>query len=307
MSNIDTDKTKQKEITNAIAILNSSNNHKILKRVPEEIIEKKSSQKSFKAAFIDLETTGLDPKKNEIIEVGTLIASFTNEDGFININYSNNQLQEPKIPISEEITKITGITNEDVKGKKIDWNSLKKDLETVDLIICHNAYFDRNFMELQTPEFFQDLIKSKPFGCSANSINWRELGYESAKLEYLNLKMGFFYDGHRALIDCYATLNLFIQNHGAFEELKNNIRQKEILLCAKNASFNKKDILKERSYRWSSGDQGLPKSWWTIISQKDYDQEILFLKSEIFETSNINIPTKEITAKERYSLRAQTL
>ena len=36
---------------------------------------------------------------------------------------------------------------------------LKKKLNDVDLIIYHNAYFDRNFMELQTTQDFSDLIK----------------------------------------------------------------------------------------------------------------------------------------------------
>jgi DNA polymerase-3 subunit epsilon len=294
-----------KEIQEAINLLNSSSQHKILNRVPESLIPKESKNRSFKAAIIDLETTGLDPKKNEIIEIGVLIASFTNEDGFTKIEFTNNQLQQPNETISEEITKITGITNEDVAGKAIDWHLLKDQLQNIDLIICHNAYFDRNFMELNTPDFFKALIESKPFACSSNGIDWRELGFESAKLEYLNLKMGYFYDGHRALVDCYATLNLFVAQPKAFEKLKEKARQKEILICATNASFNKKDLLKQRSYRWSSGDANLPKSWWTTIPEDEYETELTFLKDEIYNTNNINLPTKTITAKERYSLRSE--
>lgn len=295
------------KIQESISILNASNDHKILTRVPELLIAKESKGKAFKAAFIDLETTGLDPKTDEIIEVGVLIASFTNEDGFINITFTNNQLQQPTIPISDEITKITGITNDDVAGKTIDWNLLQDQLTHVDLIICHNAYFDRNFMELQTPSAFQTLIKSKPFGCSAHGINWRDLGFESAKLEYLNLKMGFFYEGHRALVDCFATLNLFLAKPEAFNELKEKVRQKEILICATNASFNKKDILKNRNYRWSSGENNLPKSWWTTVPEKEYDEELQFLKSEIYERDVLDLPTKSITAKERYSYRSEEI
>lgn len=291
----------------SINILKASNKHKILTRVPETLIKKEAQGKAFQAAFIDLETTGLDPKTDEIIEVGVLIASFTNEDGFINIEFTNNQLQQPNIPISEEITKITGITNEDVAGQVINWDLLKDQLTHVDLIICHNAYFDRNFMELQTSESFQSLIKSKPFGCSAHGINWRNLGFESAKLEYLNLKMGYFYEGHRALIDCFATLNLFMAKPDAFNELKEKVRQKEILICATNASFNKKDDLKNRNYRWSNGDNNLPKSWWTTVPEKEYDEELQFLKSEIYERDVLDLPTKSITAKERYSYRSEKL
>jgi len=295
------------KIQESISVINSSNKYKVLKRVPEEFKKKEPKGRVFKTAFIDLETTGLDPRNDEIIEVGVLITSFTNEDGFINIDFTNNQLQQPNNPIDAEITKITGITNEDVKGKVINWHLLRDQLSSADLVICHNAYFDRNFLELQTPDFFKSLIESKPFGCSSNGVNWKEFGYEGAKLEYLNFKMGYFYEGHRALIDCYATLNLFIAKPEAFKELKEKVREKEYLICAQDASFAKKDALKKRNYRWSNGEGNLPKSWWTTVPEKEYEEELSFLRKEIYDKDHINPPTKHITAKERYSYRSEKL
>ena len=295
------------QIQNSLNILNSSNDYKVLSRVPEIIKPKKANGKKFKAAFIDLETTGFDRNEAEIIEIGVLVASFTNEDGFIAIEFTDNQLQEPEIPISAEITKITGITNADVKGKSINWQALHQNLADIDLVICHNANFDRQFLELKTPPFFKEFIESLPFGCSFAGVNWNELGFESGKLEYLNLKMGYFYEGHRALIDCYATLNLFIERVDAFEMLKEHIRAAEILICAVDAPYNKKDILKKRKYRWSSGDNNLPKCWWTSVANNDYEAEKLFLEQEIYMHNYLELPTKKITAKERYSLRAETI
>jgi DNA polymerase-3 subunit epsilon len=299
----------------SLSLISASKDHKILYRVPQFLCPRKTKSqaqsnpqqngKIFKTAFIDLETTGLEPRKNEIIEIGTLIVSYTKADGFIAIDYQNNQLQQPNIPISEEITKITGITNEDVKDKKIDWTLLKQKLADIDLIICHNAYFDRNFMELQTTQDFSDLIKSKAFACSSAGVDWKLLGYESAKLEYLNFKMGYFYEGHRALIDCFATLNIFTANPKAFLELRQKANEKEYLICATNANFNKKDILKQRGYKWSNGEENLPKSWWTIVPEKDYKEEMSFLKSEVYYKADLKLPTNVITANQRYSYRSQ--
>jgi DNA polymerase-3 subunit epsilon len=292
-------------IQESIATLNATKEYRVLRRVPETLTKKEPTGKIFKAAFIDLETTGLDPRTDEIIEIGILIASFTNEDGFISIDSTHNSLQQPNNPISEEITKITGITNEDVEGKSINWNLLKDQLADVNLIICHNSYFDRNVMELQTPEIFSSLIKSKAFACSSRGVDWKLLGYEGAKLEYLNLKMGYFYEGHRALIDCFATLNLFISKPEAFEELKEKARQKEYLICASYASFDKKDELKKRKYRWSNGEHGLPKCWWITVPENQYEEELSFLKTEIYHRHNIDLPTKIVTAKDRYSYRSE--
>jgi len=59
---------------------------------------------------IDIETTGLDPNINEIIEVGAVKV----EHGKITAEYS--ELVKPSHPIPEFITHITGITNEEVQN-----------------------------------------------------------------------------------------------------------------------------------------------------------------------------------------------
>ena len=295
-------------MVNSMKVLESSGQYKVLSKVPETFkTDVQATGRQFKAAIIDLETTGLDPRIDEIIEIGTLIVVFTNEEGFIDIDFTNNQLQQPNSPISEEITKITGITNEEVAGQSIDWQQLGEKLSDVDLIICHNASFDRNFMELQTPESFSELIKTKAFGCSSRGVNWSILGYEGSKLEYLNLKMGFFYEGHRALVDCWATLNLFVQCPAAFVELKMGVRQKDYLICASNAAFDKKDELKARRYRWSDGSGSLPKSWWTTVPEEQYEAELDYLKDEIYGGRQMTLPTSGINARIRYSYRASEM
>jgi len=296
------------DMQSSMNLLEATGQYKVLTRVPESLsAEKLPSTKQFKAAVIDLETTGLDPRNDEIIEIGTLIVTFTNEDGFIAVDFADNQLQQPNNPISEEITNITGITNEDVAGKSIDWVQLEDKLADVALIICHNASFDRNFMELQAPEHFSKLIQSKAFGCTSRGINWKALGFEGAKLEYLNLKMGYFYDGHRALVDCWATLNLLQQRPEAFEELKNGVRSKERLICAIDADFDKKDELKKRHYRWSDGRKNLPKCWWITIPEQDYQDELDYLKDEIYGGRQVSLPTHVITAHSRYSYRCEKM
>ena len=277
---------------------------KLLRRVPELLPEKpECSGKPYQMAIIDLETTGLNPAEHEIIEIGTLIVSFTNESGLGQVQLADNQLQEPKIPIPAEITRITGITNEDVKGQSIDWAHLGEALEKVNLVVCHNASFDRQFLELATPSAFREIIEQKAFGCSLKDVDWRAKGYESGKLEYLNFKMGYFYEGHRALTDCWATLNVLVQGEDAFDDLKASVREKSILICAVGSDFDKKDLLKERGYRWSSGDGDIPKCWWTTVSEETYEEELEFLYRDIYYGREVSLPTKKITAFQRYSTR----
>lgn len=95
--------------------------------------------------IFDLETTGLDPKDgNSIIEIGA-------------VRMRNNQiidrfdeLIDPKMELSEEITRITSITNDMLKGKDTEENVVKRFIEWVgnDILVAHNAKFDLSFINM---------------------------------------------------------------------------------------------------------------------------------------------------------------
>ncbi|WP_232220892.1 exonuclease domain-containing protein [Legionella tunisiensis] len=165
----------------------------ILRRVPSSLAAKQNSdEKEFIATIIDLETMGLDANKNEIIELGLLSFSFSTADGILRIIDSYNELNDPGKPIPPEVTKVTGISDGDVKGKSINWDFVLQALNKTHLVICHNSGFDRNFLELQTPQSIKAVIESMLFACTIKDIDWKERGYESYKLDYLNWKLGFF-------------------------------------------------------------------------------------------------------------------
>lgn len=282
----------------------------VLRRVPMTLIARPNTDnKSFIATIIDLETMGLNPNTHEIIELAALSFSFSTTDGILSIVDACNELQDPGKPIPEEVTKVTKITDEDVKGKHIDWARVELLLKQSHLIICHNSGFDRNLLEKQTLEFIGMMVESLPFACTVKDIDWKEQGIESAKLDYINWKLGYFYDGHRALNDCWATLNVLLYALGVFDELKTNVRRKEVLISALNAPFDKKDLLKARRYRWSDGVDTLPKGWWAVVPNAEIDAEHAWLDAEVYgqEGRASTLPQTTITARMRYSSRAERL
>lgn len=99
-----------------------------------------------KAVIFDTETTGLLlpssaplEKQSRIIELGVIVVI----DG--KLASEHNWLINPEMEISAEITKITGITNEDLVGKPL-FRQLLGEIEEVfggsDYGFAHNAPFD---------------------------------------------------------------------------------------------------------------------------------------------------------------------
>jgi len=93
-------------------------------------------------AFLDVETTGFDPRRDAIIEVAVLVARGPEVLG----RYST--LVDPGRPIPAETSKLTGIDAAAVAGMPSVCDALEAAAELVGSrdIVAHNATFDRNFL-----------------------------------------------------------------------------------------------------------------------------------------------------------------
>lgn len=96
-----------------------------------------------KYAFFDVETTGLNPKEDKIIEIAVVTHSEKGE----RLVYE--QLVNPGISISPFITRLTGIT-EDMLNEAPDFTQIKDCLLQIlerKVLVAHNAGFDLSFLE----------------------------------------------------------------------------------------------------------------------------------------------------------------
>lgn len=281
--------------------LEDTGHYRILRKlVPRPIINRTDSPFEKLAVLIDTETTGLDHAQDQVIEVGAVAFTY-NDDGVLgDVVGAFNGLQQPTIPIPAEITRITGITNEMVQGQSLDLAALNAMIEPADLVIAHNARFDRPFCEKLSPVFI-----AKAWACSVAEIKWASLGFEGSKLGYLVGQAGLFHNGHRATDDCHALLEVLARPAGdtqtvPFGELLKSSRKSRIRIYAENSPFDLKDHLKKRGYRWSDGSDGRPKAWWTEIDESDYDSELHYLRTEIYRWKDVEPLSVKLTAVERY-------
>ncbi len=209
-------------------------------------------------------------------------------------------LQQPSVSIPSDITRLTGITDEMVAGQSIDMTALEALIEPADLVIAHNAGFDRPFCET-----FSHLFSGKAWACSNSEIDWSARGYEGTKLGYLIGQAGYFHEGHRAVDDCFALLEVLAREvdgsaSTAFAELYEASQRSRVRIFAENSPFDMKDHLKARGYRWSDGSDGRPKSWWIEVGEEALDDELRYLRAEIYRYPDADPPIKRLTAFDRF-------
>ena len=90
--------------------------------------------------IIDLETTGVDPDKDAIVEVAAL--DWTGEPP---CSLHLNQLVKPPMKIPPVCSSITHLTDADVYDQP-EWRDVKDKLEGADIYCAHRAAFDKSFL-----------------------------------------------------------------------------------------------------------------------------------------------------------------
>ena len=241
--------------------------------------------------IVDTETTGLDAAKDEVLEIGALAFTY-DADGIQCLVASFEGLEQPSRPLTPEIVRLTGLTDETLHGKSIDREALAAFLEPADLIVAHNARFDRPFCERLLPEF-----GTKTWACSFADVGWKAMDADGARLGSLLASVGLFHEGHRALEDCYALLEVLTSSRyagprGAFAQILAATAGEAWEIRAEGAPFACKDILKSRGYRWSPGDGSLSKCWFKVVPAAQMEHERRYLTIEIFRGSRAPVVRK---------------
>ncbi|MFC1484866.1 single-stranded-DNA-specific exonuclease RecJ [bacterium] len=154
---------------------------------------------------LDLETTGLNPKVDSIIEIGAVKL----KNG-VKIEIFE-RLINPGMEISEHITNITGITNNDITGAPFledARDDLKKFALGAEILVFHNADFDMGFLKKSS---LKNIFNEKKFQILDTMRIAKNLySYNSNSLSNLCVELGIENkNSHRALPDALRTAELF--------------------------------------------------------------------------------------------------
>lgn len=289
----------------ALAIIRASSDHLVLDRVtPHSRYHVPDGTRCIRAVYLDTETTGIEPE-DVLIELAVAAFDFDPISGRIfDVKPTRSWLEDPKHPIPAQITNLTGISNEMVRGKSIPEREVIACCDNAQLIIAHNAGFDRPMVERRIPWFSE-----QRWACSQYDINWNRAGYNGLSMDYLVMKHArSFHDGHRAAADVVAGVHVlataFSDGTWPMRELNANANRVTNKIRAVGAPYEWKDILKARGYRWDPGGVGRQRAWWIEISEEAFGIEEAWLARNVYARGGRPL-VKKVTARERYSERGR--
>jgi DNA polymerase III epsilon subunit-like protein len=173
---------------------------------------------------LDIETSGFDPLKNEVLEIGFVF--FEAEKTGFKITEEYTRVFKPHGEVPPNILGLTGISREELdiaepfSEHKAELQKKLKDA----VIVGHNIVFDINFLESTGLKFSGEVIDT------LDLVQWILPTHHSYNLENLMHTFGISHrEAHRALADSKATLKLFeklLQVYSGFpEKLKVEIQK----------------------------------------------------------------------------------
>jgi DNA polymerase-3 subunit epsilon len=254
------------------------------------------------ALVVDVETTGIDQAGDVIIELGLVRFTYDARTGQpVEVLAAESLLEDPGRPIPPEIVELTGITDDMVRGQRIPEARVQELLDGVGIVLAHNAGFDRPFIERRLPAF-----RDVHWGCTQRDIDWRALGVGSHSLEFLTYRhLRAFFDGHRAVDDCRATLALLATPTAdgtlPMRVLLETCRAPRVRVCAVNSAFETKDALRGRGYKWSGNDGTPAKTWCKEIPKADLPAEEEWLRTAVYTNGRGQAQVTDVDLKRRWS------
>lgn len=229
------------------------------------------------AAVVDTETTGLDPSADRIIELAIQRFTFDADQHIIEVERPRSWLEDPQRPLPESIARLTGISDPDLEDQRFDDEAIVAMIGGADIVIAHNAAFDRPFLDQRFPE-----LDGLPWACSLSQVDWQRLGFDGRALGHLLLQSGRFFKGHRAGNDTNALATLLDTSAGdgrtILAHLLESCERDTVRIEATGAPFEAKDALKARSYRWNAARR----IWWRELDTSEAAAERSWLDQHVY-------------------------
>jgi DNA polymerase-3 subunit epsilon len=305
IDNEETASMESRELERMAGVLEETGRYRILRRLePRSAYHSPDGTHTHRGILLDLETTGLDPARDEIIEFGMVAFDFSSDGRIFAVPESFSRFRDPGRPIPPEVVALTGITDKMVAGSSIKPVEVEAFLGPAVVVIAHNSNFDRRFAER-----FSGAFAHLAWACSWSEIMWAEEGFtEGTKLGQLAAAYGFFHDGHRAVHDCHAALEILsralpLSGRRGLDVLLESARASRWRIRAVGAPFELRETLKRRGYRWDPGDDGGTRAWFVDVPDGALEDERSFLMREIYRRDDVDIDARRLDAFDRYSDR----
>lgn len=208
--------------------------------------------------ILDTETTGLDPREHQCIEVGAVLFDVPRRSVLSQVSFL--------LPCQSNPAQAVNGIDPLLTRQQQPWQSalacFEALVEAADLLVAHNAAFDRQWFGLgPLPNL------SKPWLCSMEDIRWPADRQLRANPSVRDLALAYgvpVWAAHRALTDCIYLAQVF-ERCGDLEQLLLQGLEPRRLYRAR-LSYEERHQAREAGFRWNEPVSG---AWSRKLSERE--------------------------------------
>lgn len=204
---------------------------------------------------VDCETTGFSPGHETVIEFAMLPFTYTLTGHLVEVLHDGAQVHrnDPARLLPAELTHLTGLTDDAVRGERIDVEVTSALVGRSGLVVAHNARFDRPFVERVLPA-----ARARPWACTRAEVPFRRC------------------------IASYARTGS-TPGIGTAQSMRRRARTPTVRLWAIRSAFETKETLRSWGYRWMSEMRvGNERARWTDVEPDEEVAEFAWLRETVY-------------------------
>ena len=266
------------ELEQAARTLEASGGYKVLRRVDVSSLEGRRVVDGHLVVglVVDCETTGLDPRRDRIIELAVRQIYASAEGEIVAVGPSCSWLEDPGVALEAGISRITGLMDWDLHGQRIDDEAVTALFACSSFVVAHNAAFDRPAITRRLPA-----AAGLPWCCSCHDVDWPAKGSRDGRSAGCSPRPAFLYGssrgGRRRSCRRVVAGEDAVGAHRAGAHAGNSQSAADAD-CRGWAHFDVKDDLKRRGYGWSQKDR----VWRREVDNGSLEEELGWLQDNVY-------------------------
>ncbi len=208
--------------------------------------------------IVDTETTGLDPERDQCLEVGAILFDVPARAVLAQLSFL--------LPVESNPAEAINRIPAEVSCLDQPWRPaltyFQALLEATEVVVAHNASFDRQwFGRSPLPAILQ------PWLCTMEDIRWPAERQLRTRPSVRDLALAYeipVWAAHRALTDCLYIAEVFRRCDDLESLLAIGLEPRRLMRAC--VSYHDRHLAKEAGFRWNDPVKG---SWTRRLSERD--------------------------------------
>lgn len=208
--------------------------------------------------ILDTETTGLDPRRHQCIEVGAVLFDVPHRSVLSQVSF----LLPCKRNEAQAVNGIEPALTREPQPWRQGLHCFEALLAAADLVVAHNAAFDRQWFGLGCLPAIR-----KPWLCSMEDIRWPADRRLRANPSVRDLALAYavpVWAAHRALTDCIYLAQVFERCPNLEELLATGLEPRQLYRA--RLSYDERHKAREAGFRWNEPVSG---AWSRRLSERE--------------------------------------